>query len=96
MAGIRFDREKLAEICHRNDIVQLCVFGSFARGEGGHDSDVDLLARFSRPKSLLTVVSIQRQFSEALGRPVDLLTEPAISAYLRERILSELQVLYSA
>ena len=34
--------------------------------------------------------------SEALGRKVDLLTEAALSPYLRERILDELTVIYEA
>jgi predicted nucleotidyltransferase len=32
--------------------------------------------------------------SEALGRKVDLLTEGALSPYLRERILNEMRVVY--
>lgn len=96
MNQIRFDEEKVAEICRKHDIAQLSLFGSFALGEAKDDSDIDLLARFSRPKSLLTVVAIQRELSEALGRAVDLLTEPAISPYLRDRILSQLQVIYHA
>ena len=32
--------------------------------------------------------------SEALGRKVDLLTECALSPYLRERILNEMRVVY--
>jgi len=46
-----------------------------ARGEETEESDVDLLVRFARPKSLLDLVRIEREFSEALGRKVDLLTE---------------------
>jgi len=65
-----------------------------ARGEETEESDVDLLVRFARPKSLLDLVRIEREFSEALGRRVDLLTEGALSPYLRERILGEAAVLY--
>jgi len=96
MSKLVFGDEKVTEICRNNDITQLCLFGSFAHGEAREDSDVDLLVRFSRPKSLLTVVSIQRQLSDVLGRPVDLVTEPAISPYLRDRILNDLQVVYHA
>jgi predicted nucleotidyltransferase len=56
--------------------------------------NVDLLVYFSKPKSLLTLVALERQISTALGRKVDLLTEAAISPYLRERIKRELQVIY--
>ena len=68
------------------------VFGSTVSGEAGKDSDIDLLVRFSKRKSLLAVVRLERELSEALGRKVDLLTEGALSPYLRERILNEMRV----
>jgi hypothetical protein len=70
------------------------VFGSTVRGEARKDSDIDLLVRFSKRKSLLAVVRLERELSEALGRKVDLLTEGALSPYLRERILKEMRVIY--
>jgi len=33
--------EKLSEICAKNDVVFLAVFGSFVRGEQNKKSDVD-------------------------------------------------------
>src|ERR1700756_4092176 len=87
-------KDKLIEICKRNDIVSLSVFGSFARGESTAQSDVDLLVRFSKRKSLLDLFRIEREFSETLGRKVDLLTEASVSPYLRERIKAEAAVLY--
>jgi uncharacterized protein len=88
------DTAVLADICKRNDIVRLRVFGSFARGDEGARSDLDLIADFSSRKSLLDLVRIQREFSEELGLPVDLLTEGALSPYLRDRILGEARVIY--
>jgi hypothetical protein len=72
----------------------LGVFGSVARGEATAQSDVDLLVKFSKGKSLLAVVSLERQMSEALGRRVDLLTEGDLSPYLRSRILRDVRVIY--
>jgi hypothetical protein len=70
------------------------IFGSYARGEQRPDSDLDLLVEFRDPKSLLTLVRIERELSDALGIKVDLLTEQAISPYLIERIKAELKVVY--
>lgn len=91
---MRIDWDALAEICARNDIARLRVFGSFARGEAEEESDVDLIADFTARKSLLDLVRIERELSERLGRKVDLLTERALSPYLRDRILSEARVVY--
>ena len=80
-------------------VIDICepflgVFGSHARGEATPESDVDLLVRFARRKSLLTLVRIERQFAERLGRPVDLVTEASLSPYLRERVQAEVESLY--
>ena len=72
------------------------VFGSMARGEATNRSDIDLLVKFSKRKSLLALVKLERELSTILGRKVDLLTEAAISPYLRERIMHDLQVIYEA
>ena len=88
------DVDAVKDICEQNDIAFLGVFGSHARGEATPGSDVDLLVRFARRKSLLTLVRIERQFSERLGRPVDLVTEASLSPYLRERVQAEVESLY--
>ena len=96
MIALPFDTNKLIEICRKNDVAMIGVFGSMARGEASDQSDIDLLVRFSRRKSLLTLVRLEREISTALGRKVDLLTEPAITPYLSEGIMSELRVVYEA
>lgn len=88
------DKAKLIEICKQNDIAFLGIFGSSVRGQTTSESDVDLLVRFSKRKSLLDLVRIEREFAEALGRTVDLLTEASISPYLRDRIKAEVEVIY--
>jgi len=96
MEALPFDTKKLQEICRSNDVEMVGVFGSIARGEASEQSDVDLLVRFSKRKSLLEMVRLEREVSTALGRKVDLLTESAISPYLREKVRRELQVIYGA
>lgn len=96
MQTLSLDLSKLREICRQNDIALLGVFGSVARGEATEASDIDLLVRFSKPKSLLTLVAIEQQMSDALHKQVDLVTEAALSPYLRDRVLRELRVVYEA
>ncbi len=96
MAVYPFDTNKLIQICRQNNVAKIGVFGSMARGEATAQSDVDLLVYFSKRKSLLALVVLERQLSTALGRKVDLLTEAAISPYLREGIKREVQIIYEA
>jgi len=86
----------LIELCRQNDVKQLSLFGSMARGDETPQSDIDLLVEFSTRKSLLALVALERQFSLLFGREVDLLTEAAISPYLRNRIKQDARVLYAA
>ena len=90
------NNKELIQLCKNNDIVMIGVFGSVARGSATKKSDIDLLVKFSESKSLLTHVRLERELSQLLGKKVDLLTESAISPYLRDIIQNELQVLYEA
>jgi len=91
-----FDLIRLIDICRQNKVSFVGLFGSMARGDATDKSDIDLLVRFSEPRSLLALVRLQRELSAALGRSVDVLTEGAISPYMREDILGDLQVIYEA
>ena len=88
------DTDKLLKMCGKFDISFLGIFGSYAHGDFTAKSDLDLLARFSRKKSLLDLVRTERELSDALGVKVDLLTDKSISPYLKEKIMSGLKVIY--
>jgi predicted nucleotidyltransferase len=96
MSAVLFDTNALIAICRENDVAKLEVFGSVARGDANKNSDIDLLVEFSKRKSLLALVSLERKMSAALGRRVDLLTEAAISPYLRDQINRDRRVIYEA
>jgi hypothetical protein len=91
-----FDMSKLIDICRQNDVIKIGIFGSMANGDANEQSDIDLIVEFSKRKSLLAMVALERKISMALGRRIDLLTEAAISPYMRDRILRDLQVVYEA
>lgn len=96
MSVASVDTKKLIEICRENDVSMLGVFGSAARGEATPQSDLDLLVKFSKRKGLLALVRLERILSDTLGMKVELLTEAAISPYIRDDILQDLQVLYGS
>ena len=87
---------KLVSLLKPHRVRKIGIFGSFARGDFNEESDIDGLTEFSKRKSLFEIVHIENEVSENLGRKVELLTEKAISPYLRERILSEVRVVYDA
>ena len=96
LSSLTIDERTLQELCRRNDVSKLSVFGSFARGQDRSDSDIDLLVEFSKPKGLFDLVALELQLSELLGRKVDLLTEQSVSPYLRDSIRRDLRVVFDA
>ena len=94
MTALSAEISKISPICAKYGVSSLAVFGSYAKGEARPESDVDMLVSFSNRVSLLTLVALERELSELLGREVDLQTEAALSPYLRDRILKERQVVY--
>lgn len=87
------EKEKIVEICKRNDISYCALFGSFARGEATEDSDIDLLVKFSKPIGW-AFYGIAEDLQEVLGKKVDLATENMLNKYIRESVMSDLQVIY--
>ncbi len=65
MEAQALDTTKLVAICRANDAEMVALFGSMARGDASVDSDVDLLVRFSRGKSLLALIRLERVLSTA-------------------------------
>jgi len=96
MRLLGFDNKRLLEICRSNDISMLGLFGSYARGEAGAGSDVDLLVRFSKRKSLVDLIRLEREISLALGIKVDLVTEGSLSPYLKKDVQKDLRVIYES
>jgi len=65
------------------------IFGSVARGSADEGSDIDLLIRLDPGRSLLDLIAMKQDLEDLLGREVDVVTEAAISPYIRERVLAE-------
>jgi predicted nucleotidyltransferase len=87
-------RETIVAILTKYDAERIAIFGSYARGEAGAKSDIDILVRFSRPKSLFQLVRIEDEIEETLHMKVDLVTEKAVSPYLVDSIRRDEVVIF--
>lgn len=82
-------RSDVLRIVRIHGALNVCVFGSRARGESRDDSDLDLLVDLEEGRSLLDLIGIEQDLEDLLGRPVDVITRRELSPYLRERVLAE-------
>lgn len=83
------DTQKLVAITRKYGAVTVALFGSFARGEAGPSSDLDVLVEFEPGRSLLDLVRLERELSEALGLDVDVVTPNSLHPLIRERVMEE-------
>jgi predicted nucleotidyltransferase len=82
-------RAEILNLAKRHGARNVRVFGSLARGEGREGSDLDLLVTLGEGRSLLDLVGLKQDLEDLVHRSVDVVTEQALSPYLRERVLSE-------
>jgi uncharacterized protein len=93
---ILIDRKALADFCRRNYIRTLAVFGSATREDFGPDSDVDFLVEFEpgHVPGLMTLVGMETELAQIIGRRVDMRTAGDLSRYFRDRVVASAQPLY--
>jgi len=82
-------RDEILRIAGRYGATNIRIFGSTARGEGGPESDIDLLIDLEHGRSLLDLIAIKQDLQDLLGCEVDVVTEAAISPLIRDEILNQ-------
>ncbi len=79
-------------------VKKIAVFGSFARGEDTSDSDIDILVDLKppgqRPVLGLKWFGLEQELSHILGRRVELVSESALSPYVRPYAEKDMVLLY--
>lgn len=95
---VTIDDTVLCAFCREHGIRSLRLFGSAARDELRHDSDLDLLVEFEpgRTPGLLGIAKLELELQELVGRDVDLRTVGDLSPYFRDDVVSTARVLYDA
>ena len=86
---LKRNREQILRVCAKHGARNVRVFGSFARGEAGPHSDVDLLVDVGSEHSAWFPGGLLMDLQDLLGRKVDIVEPDALHWYLRDRILKE-------
>jgi len=82
-------RENGRRFARSHGALRVRIFGSAARGEAGPKSDLDVLVDLEPGRRLLDIVALKQDLEDLLGRKVDVVTEAAVSPYIREEIVRE-------
>ena len=94
----KISKEKLKDFCTRNHIKKLSVFGSSIRGELQPESDIDILVEFEQNHTpgLFTIIRMEMELTEIIGRKVDMRTPEDLSRYFRDEVVRNAELQYQA
>lgn len=98
LKNISLTSVEIAEFCERHHIRRLALFGSVVRDDFNPASDIDVLVEF-KPQAqvgLMAFARIQRELSEILQRPIDLVTPEGLKPLIKQSVLDSAEVIYAA
>ena len=97
VAQIEIPDVQIGELCRRNGIRRLALFGSVLTGRFSESSDIDVLVEF-RPEErvgFFRLADIEEELSRLLGRKVDLRTPMELSRHFRVEVVRDALVVYA-
>lgn len=72
--------ERVRPVAESYGITKVYLFDSYARGEATEESDVDLMISYQKLTGAFALGGDYADFKEALDKPVDIVSERAISS----------------
>jgi hypothetical protein len=90
---IRDKGKEILRVSRQHGARSVRIFGSTARGEASVTSDLDILVDMEARSTLLDIVAIKQDLEDMLGCRVDVVTESALSPYIRKEVLKEAKIL---
>ncbi len=98
VARVEIPEAKIAELCQRNSIRKLALFGSVLTDRFSESSDIDILVEF-QPRAhvgFFRLADIENELSRLLGgRRVDLRTPMDLSRHFREQVVRDALAVYA-
>ena len=87
---------KIAEYFATKPVVKAYVFGSYARGENGPDSDIDILVTFDHDAKVILFDHVRMSYDleDILGMEVDLVTEGTLLPRIAESAENDKVLVY--
>jgi len=87
-------KDKIKETARQYGVQKAYLFGSYARGEAGHESDIDICIEKGKIRTLFELSGFCQDLEENLGNKVDVITTASLSDNLKERIEKDMVIIY--
>jgi hypothetical protein len=94
--AIEVPENRIKEFCRQNGIRRLSMFGSVLSDDFSPESDIDILIEFKDDATpgFFSLMRMQDELTEILGRTVDLRTPKDLSRYFRDDVVNNAVVQY--
>jgi predicted nucleotidyltransferase len=89
-------KKQIVPILKRQGVIKAAIFGSAVRGEMTKKSDIDILVKLKKGKTLLDFIGLKLDLEKKLGRDVDVVSYGGIHPLLKDIILKEQKVIYES
>lgn len=78
--------QDLRKVLAAHGVLKASIFGSYARGEAGPNSDLDILVEYRPDITLSQRIELIDALAHAVGRPVDVVPDHVLSRHRRPHI----------
>jgi len=86
---------QLQNFFHNQPVKKAYLFGSFARNEADEKSDIDILVELDYTQPIgLEFIGMKLDLEKMLQRKVDLVSERALSKFIRPYVEQEKKIIY--
>lgn len=85
---------EIAEYLKSKGASKAAVFGSFARNEETHESDIDIIVDFKQPITLFDFAGYQIELQEKIGKKIDLIMEGGMNPLVEKYASKDYLILF--
>lgn len=84
-------KQKIKPILNKYGIKDICLFGSYARGEANFNSDVDIFCEKGKIKTLIEQGKLEEELKKALKKEVDVIFKTSkMNDYFKQQIMEDM------
>jgi predicted nucleotidyltransferase len=87
---LTFLSSRSTELREKFGVTKIGLAGSFARGEAGELSDVDIIVELKSENKFRSFFNLLHYLEDSLHMPVDLATESSLKPVVRDRVIKDI------